>query len=250
MVTRSGRNFGSPPVSPQPRSRANSQASDTASWTAPRRQHSSSTEEGDDDQSLSSLTSPPVTSPPVTSPGGTRKGRPSGRKNTDRTNVRGFQLWEQKLLAFDVEAAGGLQCVFTAKGGVTEFCDAQASTDEERANFYGKDWQHPQRSRIRGKLRRWYDSLPSGGYYKLLKQWQVTPAVFRSSEATPSVFSSPQATPSTSKPKATPSSKPKATTGKAKNTSFDLPFSFQSLAISSPKVLFSDNMSDIPISKL
>lgn len=157
-----------PSLSPTPRgqSRRSSQASSRASTEG---DLSDSTPEADNESVTSLVAS-------VVSPG-SQAGRPAGKGNKNRSNVRGLSEWEQKLVAADVEAFGGLAEIKARAGNFRTFCDQFAKIDEERKRIYGVV-ESKERERVRHKLDFWRKLGPDQ-YITLLQQWNILPAAFR-----------------------------------------------------------------------
>mgnify|MGYP005852947751 CR=1 FL=1 len=251
--TRSGRKYKTTPVSslPKPiRSRANSQSSAHSDWSVYRRQNSSSTEEGDGDESVSSILETPPASTRASSSGNkVYSGRKAGSSQKNRSNSSSLKEFEQKIIACDAEDwEGGLEGIFQASNGVTIFCDTQAQKDEEREHLYAAV-SSKQRERVRSKLRYWRDLQQKGGeYHKLLGEWEILPAAYRN-------LSSTKETPA---PKPTPKQQPQQGPRSSNlhtpaTTEESLLSGIASLSINSPAIptiLFNQTMNDHPQSKL
>ena len=184
MRTRRGLSYTSPPPSPGPRRNrrntgqatstpANPSLSRSRSNTPLRRKYSSSTDEGEETQSVSSLVAPTTPSVSAATSVGSR-GSATRKKNPARTNKRGIDLPHQKQLLEDLEASGGLFSISAQHHGIPQFCNKK-STDNEAT--YGA-FDSKRREQVRNKLRNWV-RLGEEGYESILISLGVVPFKYR-----------------------------------------------------------------------
>lgn len=202
-----------PPLSPQPRTtRSTSRASSTRS--TPRRQCSSSTEEGDSEEEAQtsplledrSFASPPRSIAAVTASSagsvGSTGSRGQRRKDPRRTNKAGLSLGDQKALAELVEGpiGGGLSDILSAKNGIKNFCEKvianAANADEKEAleELLGS-FNSTKRGQIKNKLYYW-NKLEGNGYREVLLSFNIWPGDVRENNSSQDQRGQPQEPPS------------------------------------------------------
>jgi hypothetical protein len=114
---------------------------------------------------------------------------------TARSNKRGIETAQQKVLLQDIEQdGGGLKNVLE---GISAFCDQQALKNSNSKLLYG-DRYSSERKRIDNKIRYWAKELSDDEYLLILKDFGVTPS---SAEVEPSPVK-PTKVPASAKAKA------------------------------------------------
>jgi hypothetical protein len=90
-----------------------------------------------------------------------------------RSNKRGIEKPQQKLLLQDIEETGG--GIKNVSEGLTAFCDKAALKDSNSTILYGVH-QSKERRRVENKIRYWAKKLEVKEYLLLLKDFQVSPS--------------------------------------------------------------------------
>ena len=208
--------LGSPAGSPGGRSAlggsqrsTRSTRSGTSQFTTSQRSDdevSSTTTDATDQSVISVIPSVPSAAASVGSRS-SQKGGKSGRKNKGRTSARGIDIPHQKVIAEDVEAAGGPKAVLAK---FTDFANKEEAKSEEKAELCGAK-KSSQCYRVNNKIRHWAE-LSEIECRDVLTSFGVLPSSFRqpkpdqvqSSFSPPSVVNIPQlAVPQQSRSKST-----------------------------------------------
>lgn len=98
-------------------------------------------------------------------------GSPNRTPQTARSNKRGIELPDQKVLLQDIEQFGGIE---KARGDLTAFCDIQAGKSKNHSELYGAQYTK-QRIRVENKIRVW-QKLPPKHYNQVLEGLGVLPS--------------------------------------------------------------------------